>query len=147
MSPTKTSAEEAREVGRALKALRERAGLTQDQAAENLRVTRTAWQNYEAGRAIVLRTDHQARLAEALGCRREDLLHMLRQLQRSEGGLSGYGLEETGVVYSGPGRHQAIFPLEEGDVIISYPAALSPASRAQLREYLALFARGPAAPA
>lgn len=62
-------------MGRALRALRERAGLTQDQAGEALGVTRQAWQNYEGGaRNTLLRTDLQERLAHALGLERADLI-------------------------------------------------------------------------
>ena len=60
-SPPKTSAEEAREVGEALRILRDRLDITQEQAAEAMGVSRTAWQNYEAGRAIVLRTRSEER--------------------------------------------------------------------------------------
>jgi transcriptional regulator with XRE-family HTH domain len=135
----KPPAQEARELGRALKTLRERRGMTQDQAAEGMHVTRTAWQNYESGRAIVLRTDMQARLAGALGARREDLMAILRDNQRMGGSHSAVGLEEPGAIYSGPGRQQAIFPTSEGDVIVSYPATLSTKGYAELGEYLALF--------
>lgn len=138
----KTSAEEAKEVGEALRILRERRDFTQEAAAEAMRVSRTAWQNYESGRAIVLRTDMQMRLAGAVGATREDLLAVLRELQRGSGGRHsalGGGMEETGAIFAGPGRAQAIFPTTEGDVIVSYPSALSPQGFRELGEYLALF--------
>lgn len=126
-------------MGEALRILRDRLDITQEQAAEAMGVSRTAWQNYEAGRAIVLRTDMQTKLAAALDATREDLLRVLRELQRAGGGHSALGLEEPGVVFSGPGRQQAIFPLSEGDVIVSYPANLSAAGFQELSDYLAIF--------
>lgn len=134
--------QQAREWGLALKLLRERKGLTQDQAAANRRVTRTAWQNYESGRAVVLRMDMQHGLAEALGGTRAELLDCLREVQRRSGTSQPQaGMEEMGVVFSGPGRQQAIFPLAEGDVIISYPANLSAQGFKELQDYLTLFLR------
>lgn len=137
--PPKTSAQEAREVGDALRALRERRGFTQERAAEALRVSRTAWQNYESGRPVVLRTDMQLRLAQALGAKREDLLAILREQQGATASHSAFGVEETGMLFSGPGRQQAIFPLSEGDVIVSYPAGLTPDGFQELNDYLELF--------
>lgn len=138
-TPAKTSADEAREVGEALKLLRDRRGFTQEQAAEAMRVSRTAWQNYENGRAVVLRTDMQVRLTAALGAKREDLLAVLRELQRGGGSHSAFGLEEAGLLFSGPGRKQAIFPTSEGEVILSYPANISATGVAELSDYLAIF--------
>ncbi|HEX7887291.1 MAG TPA: LexA family transcriptional regulator [Phenylobacterium sp.] len=79
--------EQAAALGKALKALRERAGMTQEAAAEALGVTRQAWQNYEAGgRNTILRTDLQERLASALGLERSDLL---RERDRQAGVPTG----------------------------------------------------------
>lgn len=138
-TPPKTSAQEAREVGEALRILREDRDVTQEQAAEAMHVSRTAWQNYENGRSVVLRTDMQERLARAVGARKQDLLDVLRQLQRGGTSHSALALEETGAIFSGPGRQQAIFPLDEGDVILSYPAKLTASGRAQLKAYLTIF--------
>ena len=134
----RTPAEEAKALGRALKRLREARGLTQDQAAEKLGVTRTAWQNYEGGRSVIMRTDLQSRLVRALDASVEDLLGMLRHEAH---GHSAIGVSEAAAIYSGPGRRQAIFPLDEGDVILSFPANLSPESREQLEDHLAAFLR------
>lgn len=138
-TPPKTPAQEAKEIGRALKRLREDAGLTQDAAAEGLGVTRTAWQNYEGGRAVILRTDLQARAAAALGRTRQDLLAALRQVQT--GPTHSSGVAEGAAIFAGPGRSQAVFPLDEGDVILSFPANLSAEGRQQLEDYLAVFLR------
>lgn len=131
-------------MGRALKRLRESRGFTQEAAAEAAGVTRTAWQNYENGRAIVLRTDMQAKLALALDSTRQDLAAALRDLQRDEGRLAARGVEESAAVFAGPGRQQAIFPTADGDVIVNYPANLSREALAQLRGYMTLFLAEPA---
>lgn len=141
-STNKAPSAQAREIGQALKLLRERKGLTQDQAAERRGVTRTAWQNYESGRAVVLRMDMQDGLALAVGATRAELLDCLREVQRRAGSPTpNGGMEEMGVVFSGPGRRVFNIPLDEGDVIISYPANLSAASFAELEEHIALFLR------
>jgi len=128
-------------MGLALKRLRESRSMTQDQAAERMGVTRTAWQNYESGRAVVMRTDHQVKLAEALGAARADLLNELRKIQVGDGHSAMAGVQDSGAIYAGPGRQQAVFPLDEGDVILSFPANLSPEGRQQLEDYLAVFLR------
>ncbi len=67
--------DQAQTLGEAVRALRERAGLTQAAAAALAGVTRQAWQNYEAGnRQAILRTDLQDELARALGVTRDDIL-------------------------------------------------------------------------
>lgn len=138
--PQKTSAEQAREIGRALRALRERHGLSQEQAAERMHVTRTAWQNYENGRAVVLRTDMQLRLAAAAGGSHAELLAVLREQQGQLAAHSAFtGHDDGRAIYSGPGRSQAIFPTDQGDVILSYPANLTPEAKAQLAAYLKVF--------
>lgn len=71
-------------IGDAVRSLRERVGLTQEAAAEAMGVTRQAWQQYETmGKPVVLRTDMQERLAQALGVEREDLI---RERDRQSGG-------------------------------------------------------------
>jgi transcriptional regulator with XRE-family HTH domain len=137
-STPKSPAQEAREIGRALKLLRTRRGLTQDQAAEALQVTRTAWQNYESGRSVVMRTDMQQKLSAALGANRNELLACLREVQEGPS-HSASGAAETGAVYSGPGRLQAVFPTADGQVIISYPEAWTAKGRRQLKAYLEAF--------
>ena len=137
-----TSAEEARTMGRAIKALREARSLTQQDAAEALGVTRTAWQNYENGRAVILRTDVQRRLLKALGSDEDELAAHVASIQ-SLG-------RRTGQVVAMPERFdiqprgQAVFPLSEGDVVVTFPPDLSNEGFAELAEYLNLFlkARG-----
>lgn len=138
---TKTPEQEAHEIGEALRILRDRLGVTQEAAAEAMEVSRTAWQNYEAGRKVVLRTDMQMRLAGAIGATRQDLLQVLKQLQHGGAKHSAIGVEEPGAIYSGPGRTQAIFPTRDGEVIVSYPANLSPEGYRELAEFFSLFAK------
>lgn len=62
-------------LAKALRQLREEAGLSQADAAAAAGVTRQAWQLYEtAARQSILRTDKQHELASALGVSRETLL-------------------------------------------------------------------------
>lgn len=73
--PVSPPSQQAIDLGRAARALRERAGMTQEDVAERMGVRRQAVQNYEAGlRQAILRTDVQDRYALALGIRREDLI-------------------------------------------------------------------------
>lgn len=65
---------EAVALGRAVQALRERAGLSQEDLAEKLGVARQTVARYEAGRAAVLRTDLQRAIADALGGTVDDLM-------------------------------------------------------------------------
>lgn len=133
----KGSSQESREIGEALRSLRDAKGLTQDEAAGRMGVTRTAWQNYEGGRSVVLRTDQQSRMAAALGATREELMAVLRRI--TDGQHSALAVHEPATVFAGPGRAQAIFPTGEGDLILSYPAALSAGSKRQLKSYLSIF--------
>lgn len=142
--PPKAPNDEAREVGEAQRILRERRGVTQEQAAEAMRVSRTAYQNYENGRQAVMRTDLQSRMAEAVGATREDLLAVLRELQRGQGHSRHSGLEEPAAIYAGPGRAQAIFPTAAGDVIVSYPAHMTDEARRELSIYLTTWLKMPA---
>lgn len=93
--------EQAAALGAALRALRERAGLTQEAAAAKLSITRQAWQNYESGaRPTLLRTDLQDRLAGALDVTRADLL---RERDRQAGlpppAANDRGWDEGGATY------------------------------------------------
>lgn len=70
-----TAADQARTLGDAIRALRERVDMTQSEAAKAIGVTRQAWQNYEAGaRQAILRSDLQDQIARALGVNRADLV-------------------------------------------------------------------------
>jgi transcriptional regulator with XRE-family HTH domain len=68
----------------ALRRLRERQGMSQEQAAKRLGQTKQSWQAYEAGeRQAILRMDLQDRLMEALGLTRADLEEEHDQIARS----------------------------------------------------------------
>ncbi len=128
----------AKAVGRALKRMREQSGMTQEEAAEKVGITRTAYQNYENGREAVLDGDLQQRLADALGGDRLELLeaenpHLLAH-RSSE-------VHEAATPFEGPTRRtgRAVFPLDEGDVVISFPPELSPEGRERLADYLTVW--------
>lgn len=134
-------------MGQAIRALRMHRGMSQQSAANAAQVTKTAWQNYENGRAVVLRTDLQARLAKALGSDRRELMLQLAALtpaaERSS--VSSFGVQDTGPGLD-PFLQRAVFPLREGEVTLTFPADLSAESFIQLESYLSTFlkARRPA---
>lgn len=126
-------------LGHALRVLRTRQKLTQQQAADAMGVTRGAWQNYETGRAIILRTDIQTRLARALGTDRQELLLQLAAQTPSGQRPQVSGLSDRDSPFEGPDRQKAVFPLPEGEIVLSFPTNLSPESFGEFSEFLALF--------
>jgi len=59
---------EARRIGRAIKVLRLRSGLSREAAADRLGTTVEAWAKYERGEVVgIFRPSVQARVVEALG--------------------------------------------------------------------------------
>lgn len=131
-------------MGRALKALRESRELTQQEAADRAGVTRTAWQNYESGRAVILRSDLQRRLARSLGADEEELaLHAesFRNIGRrsTAASLSAHDRAQS---FDGLPRGQAVFPLAEGEVVITFPQDLSREGFAEMAQYLSIFLKG-----
>lgn len=151
LAPPQTPSEQARALGRALRALRDHQGLTQQEAADRYGVSRNSWIAYENGeRQLILRSDIQTRLAVALNCEREELMLQLAALTpiRQRPGVAGLGEVANRPFDLGPDRQQAVFPLAEGEVVMTFPADLSPAGVAELAQYLALFlkARGGSSP-
>jgi transcriptional regulator with XRE-family HTH domain len=72
-------------LGRALYRLRKKADMNQNEASDNLGTTQATWARYEKGeRAVILKEDTQAQLAEALGFRREDLLAEAEAVEAGE---------------------------------------------------------------
>lgn len=72
----KTELTEAQAIGLALRRLRERAGLTQGQAADSMAppMTAQAWQRYETGeRQVILRSDLQEKVASAVNATTAEL--------------------------------------------------------------------------
>lgn len=79
---------DATTIGAAVKALRERAGLSQEQAGAAISISRQAWANYESGaRQSVFRSDLQDRIAGAIGVARADLL---REVDRQAGVMADH---------------------------------------------------------
>jgi transcriptional regulator with XRE-family HTH domain len=134
--PTPPS-EQAHALGEALRALRERAGITQEAAGEAMGVTRSAWGSYEnGGKPVVLRTDMQERLAAAIGLTREDLI---RERDRRAGGGAPQGFAETSArIYQLPvqGRSRAtpdgpeIYDLSQPEGVADLSWIFSPSARA-----------------
>lgn len=130
--------EQAQAISEALRALRERAGMTQEAAAEAMGVTRQAWQQYEtAGKPVLLRTDMQERLAEALGLGRDDLLRERdRQAGRSPAGrfefqeeaTKFYGLPVLGKVRSGESGPE-IHDIAEPESVVDVSWMFGPSGR------------------
>lgn len=137
--------DEIKLMGMAIRAMRLARGLSQQQAAERLAVTRNAWQLYESGqRQVVLRADYQQRLATALGGDVEELMlhraklgaRTIRQVRPQAGFQDGLAAMAQ--------RHDvrtATFPLTEGEVTLTYPASMTAESFAQLEQYLEIFIR------
>jgi transcriptional regulator with XRE-family HTH domain len=135
-----STSEQAKDMGRALKAMRDARGLTQQAAAELMGVSRQTLQNYENGRAIILRIDVQTRLARALGGERDELLSHLEVIQgHGRVAMRADGAQEATRPYDVGLNGQAVFPLREGKVTVTFPENLSPEGFAELADYLALF--------
>lgn len=136
----RTPREEALVLAEAIRSLRNQRHMTQQDAADALGVTRAAWQNYETGRLIILRSDMQDRIATALGVSREDLLLEKTRLapsgKRHARPVTGFSERET--TYDAD-RVQAVFPTSQGHVILSYPADLNADGLEQLNEYLTIW--------
>lgn len=69
-----STADEATAVGKAIKSLREHAGLSQEDVAERLGVQRQTVSRYETGRPVVLRADVLRRIAAALDVEVDDIM-------------------------------------------------------------------------
>jgi transcriptional regulator with XRE-family HTH domain len=149
--PPATATDEAKALGLALRSLRMKRNITQEAASEAMGVTRTAWQNYENGRAVILRMDLQASLAAALGATREDLMLERNRIAigavRATRSPSGFAEEGPPPPVFGADLRTASFPLPEGEVTITFPASLSPDSFMQLEGYLEVFLRANRPPA
>jgi transcriptional regulator with XRE-family HTH domain len=132
-------------LGRALKLLRKAAGMTQAEAAEAYGCEPGSWRRYEAG-ARDLSFDQLKALAEAVGSTREELVRTRDDL--ASGRPARHGMAEAPRPFAAAelrtgsaSRRQAVFNLEEGDVVVTYPSELSAASRRELADYLALLLR------
>lgn len=135
-------------LARALKVMREEAGLTQEEAGQRAepRLSKQAWGLHENRRAKQLLTPGiQSRLAAALGGTREDLLLIkdriasmgsaYRPVPKAVRDLADRGREFEGAL----AMRQAQFPTRDGDVILSYPRDLTPEGLNDLESYFTLF--------
>lgn len=84
---------ERRVLGKALAALRDRAGLTQYEAAQALNISTQAWQMYEAGRRKFT-PEQIARVTGALGNTPEDLMVQRARILGQEPPITAAGLAE-----------------------------------------------------
>lgn len=128
-------AQQALALGEALRTLRERGGMTQEQAGEAMGVTRQAWQQYEtAGKPVILRTDMQERLAAAIGLHRDDLI---RERDRLAGRPDEAAPQSTARIYEMPvlGRVRAgatgpqLYDLAEQDGVVDLGWLFGPNAR------------------
>lgn len=132
-------------MGRALRTIRKRQGMTQAQAAEAYNVEPTTWRRYEGGERD-LSVDQLKKMARSLGSSWEELLEARERLgpdgvAAPDEGPRGMEAQPRYATTTVAGRRQAVFNLEEGDAVFTYPANLSPGSRAELAEYLAILLR------
>lgn len=80
-TPTRLTEQQA--LGKALRLLRKRADMTQEQAAENYGVVVNSWRRYEWGQRD-LSFDKLAKLAEAVGTDRDELIRLRTELLNGE---------------------------------------------------------------
>ena len=139
-------------LGRAIANLREAKGLSQATAADRATppMTPQNWGNHETGKVAQLeRTNVLRRVAEAIGVTLEDI--ELERQRVAEGGGSPKSQARLRAVAGGVGegparrfetnRRSAVFPLLEGDAVLSFPQDLSPAGYRELADYLSVFLR------
>lgn len=137
-------------VGQAIARLRERAGLTQAQAAAAIEdnggsMSPQYWGMHENGQvAGIFRPNAQRKLLDAIGCTLEDLEaelasgeHTSRRMGRMARELSP-GPDARRLALDAEQR-TATFPLSEGNVTLTFPSDLSPAGYKELKAYLELF--------
>lgn len=116
---------EAAALGLALRRLRERAKMSQDDAAAAFGVSRQGWQVYEKGdRNGILRSDTQSRLATAVQATREELLTERARLNQGE----SIGTSDSDVVQLSDRRRTFELPIwgraRAGTLAPSYVADL-----------------------
>ncbi len=137
--------------GAILAKLRDERGLTQEQASTAARPEMTAqnWARYEGGQAPSI-TDPivRRRFLEAIGASEEDFQRELSNPTRANPAsarVSRLSRAFEAMPESSRARddrRQAVFPLSEGEVVISFPADLSPDGVEELKEYFNIFVKG-----
>jgi transcriptional regulator with XRE-family HTH domain len=144
MSDRKPDLSERQLLGRALKALRRGAGMTQAEAAEAYGVEPNTWRRYEGGERN-LSYDQLKQLAEALGSTRDALIAERDRVASGEAGISPATASPDArpfvALRPAPGRRQTIIALDEGDAVFSFPTNLSSESRRELCEHLTILLR------
>lgn len=125
-------------VGRALRSLRERADISQETAAAAMGVSRQAWSQYETlGKPVMLRSDLQEKLSEAIGVTRHELLRERDRLagvapspagMGAEGGAKVYELTVLGRVRASPAGPQ-IYDGGEPESVIDVSWMFGPNAR------------------
>lgn len=147
-APTPPPPTEQQLTGRAIRALRTLAGMTQAEAAEAYGCDLKSWYRYEKGERD-LSFDQLRKAAEAVGGTRDELLDWRDRIAAGEAEPDAprpqpYGVAEPARPFDATpraGRRQTVINLDEGDAILSYPAGLSAASRAELSAHLSIILR------
>lgn len=133
-------------IGRAIAFLRERAGLTQEQAGERAGMTAQYFGMHELGKVKGLtHPEVQQKLLRAVDATPEDLEAALNEISGDDTPAARIArmARELGspAPAAGPAVRQAVFPTADGDVVITLPAHFTPAGFKQLEEYFAVFIR------
>lgn len=137
-----------RAYGRALGRLREMKGHTQESAAEACTPTMSSqnFGRYEIGGAAGI-TDPltRRRLLASIGATEEEFQTVLEEIGGQEPrsarlarmATAAGGVAEAGLPFSAD-RRQAVFPLSDGDLVVSYPRNLSPEAKREMKRFLEL---------
>lgn len=144
MTKEPTAQDTRKLIGRAIALLRERAGLTQEQAGDAAGMSAQYFGMHELGKVKGLaHPEVQHKLLRAVNATPEDLDTILAELTDETPSVARIAriARELGSSPSGPPMRQAIFPTSEGDVTVILPANFSPAGFKQLEDYLAVFIR------
>lgn len=117
---------------------------TPGQLARKVGWTSQTWRNYEGGdKGPILSLDVQMKIARALGVTHEQLLFEYQQRLGHAPPPPAHGLGDRAAVFrlSGDSARRAVFPLDEGEAVLTYPENLSQEARDQLADYLMLFTK------
>lgn len=144
-APGRTTDEDALRIGRAVARLRERRGMTQEAAAAAAQpqMTFQYWGMHERGQVPgIYKTERQRQLVQALDLTLQDLADELSG--EADGDPGQDRLARMARELNGGDIKRAVFPLQDGEVVITLPANLTPAGFKQLSDYMAIFLRSSA---